>query len=230
MLLSFENITALNKVAQTLLTAGVKKKWCVLHLNKIDARLYYRKKIRAFSLWGMDLPGVLVVYETRMVKLKGNKHLRFALGQEVVADPSLAMFLCSLPASAPALWGVKAEHRFVRLWVRKFVYLEKRGARLTGARKSNSAWLCWDVAHYMWKMKQILNEDEYEVREPLYFFFPVLWVWVWIGEVLCLLGEPWCFTHAGVLPRRNKAYVYFYAFWFVPLLFFSHLHQNKYTV
>jgi len=65
-------------------------------LNKIDARLYYRKKIRAFSLWGMDLPGVLVVYETRMVKLKGNKHLRFALGQEVVADPSLAMFCVHL--------------------------------------------------------------------------------------------------------------------------------------
>ena len=145
--------------------------------------------------------------------------------------PIISYVLFSPPASAPALWGVKAEHRFVRLWVRKFVYLEKRGARLTGARKSNSAWLCWDVAHYMRKMKQILNEDEYEVREPLYFiFFPVLWVWVWIGEVLCLLGEPWCFTHAGILPGRNKAYVYFYAFWFVPLLFFSHLHQNKYTV
>jgi len=27
----------------------------------------------------MDLPGVLVVYETRMVKLKGNKHLPFSI-------------------------------------------------------------------------------------------------------------------------------------------------------
>lgn len=56
MLLSFENITALNKVAQTLLTAGVKKNWCELHLNKIDATSRYKKN-QGFFLMG----NVLVV-------------------------------------------------------------------------------------------------------------------------------------------------------------------------
>lgn len=91
MLLSLENINILNRVVQPLLTAGVKKIWCELYLNRIDARLCYRK-IRSFSSRGMDLPHALVVYKSRMEKLKGNECLRIALGPEAVADPS---WLCS---------------------------------------------------------------------------------------------------------------------------------------
>lgn len=124
MFLSLENINILNRVVQPLLTAGVKKIWCELHLNSIDARLRYRK-IRSFSSRGMDLPHALVVYRSRMGKLKGNKCLRIAFGPEGVADPSwLWSALGSPPASVSARWGVRAAHTVVRLGLRKWLYLE----------------------------------------------------------------------------------------------------------
>lgn len=69
MLLSFENRNTLNKVIQTLLTAGVKKNWCELHSNKIDVSAYHRE-IRPFYLKVIDVQGALVVYKIRMEKLK----------------------------------------------------------------------------------------------------------------------------------------------------------------
>lgn len=95
MLLSFENINTSNKVIQTLLTAGVKKNWCELHSNKIDASVHHRE-IRPCYLQVIDVPDALVVYKTRMEKLKGSKCLRLALGPGVVADPSLDMFCSGL--------------------------------------------------------------------------------------------------------------------------------------
>lgn len=76
MLLSFENINTSNKVIQTLLTAGVKKNWCELHSNKIDASVHHRE-IRPCYLQVIDVPDALVVYKTRMEKLKGSKCLRY---------------------------------------------------------------------------------------------------------------------------------------------------------
>lgn len=102
-MLSFENINTLNKVIQTLLTAGVKKNWCELHSNIIDASVHHRE-IRSFYLQLIDVPDALVVYKPRMEMLKGSKWLRLALGPGVVADPSkdtfcsgLTSFLCLRP-------------------------------------------------------------------------------------------------------------------------------------
>lgn len=72
MLLSFENMNTLNKVVQTLLTAGVKKSWCELHSNKIDTSMHHRE-IRPFYLQVIDVPDALVVYKTRMGKLKESR-------------------------------------------------------------------------------------------------------------------------------------------------------------
>lgn len=96
MLLSFENINTLNKVIQTLLPAGVKKNWCELHSNKIYASVHHRE-IRPFHLEVIDVPDALVVYKTRMEKLKGSKCLRLALGPGVVATPPLYLSWAQLP-------------------------------------------------------------------------------------------------------------------------------------